>query len=97
VARCRHLGPDLRCSVYAERPHICRTFDDRTCEVNDPVHDSLTFREPHEFLDWLRERRPRVYARIEKGFVPRALVARPAVPRSARAARRRAVARKARV
>jgi Fe-S-cluster containining protein len=96
-ARCRHFGEDLRCSVYAERPHICRTFDDRTCEVNDPVRDSVTFREPDEFLGWLRAARPRVYARIEKGFVPGALRPRaPAAPRTARAARRRAVARRAR-
>ncbi len=95
-ARCRHLGADLRCAIYAERPHICRTFDNRSCEVNDPAHDSLTFREPGEFLEWLRERRPRVYAKIGREFVPRAL--RPvasATPRTARAARRRAVARKA--
>ena len=97
-ARCRNLGPDLRCAVYADRPHICRTFDNRTCEVNDPAHDSLTFREPTEFLDWLRETKPRLYAKIEKGHVPKALRPREeATPRTARAARRRAVARKARI
>jgi Fe-S-cluster containining protein len=96
-ARCRHLGPDLRCGVYVDRPHICRTFDNRTCEVNDPVHDSLTFREPLEFLEWLRETKPRLYAKIEKGHVPKALRPREeATARTARAARRRAVARKAR-
>ena len=97
-ARCRNLGPDLRCAVYVDRPHICRTFDNRTCEVNDPVHDSLTFREPSEFLEWLRDVKPRLHAKIGKGYVPKAL--RPtdeATPRAARAARRRAVARKARV
>jgi Fe-S-cluster containining protein len=97
-ARCRHLGPDLRCGVYDERPHICRTFDNQRCEVNDPAHDSLTFREPAAFLEWLREKRPRVYAGIKKGFVPRALrPGSPATARTARAARRRAVARKARI
>ena len=97
-ARCRNLGPDLRCGVYALRPHICRTFDNRTCEANDPVHDTLTFREPAEFLDWLRERRPHLYAKIEKGFVPRALrPERKATASTARLARRRAVARKARI
>ncbi len=97
-ARCRHLGPDLRCGIYAERPHICRTFDNRSCEVNDPVHDSLSFREPDEFLEWLRERRPRIYEKIGRGFVPRALRPVPAATaRTARAARRRAVARKARI
>ena len=96
-ARCRNLGPDLRCGVYVDRPHICRTFDNRTCEVNDPVHDSLTFREPLEFLEWLRETKPRLYAKIEKGHVPKALRPREgATARTARAARRRAVARKAR-
>lgn len=96
-ARCKNLGPDLRCAVYADRPHICRTFDNRTCEVNDPVTGTLTFREPTEFLGWLRQEKPRLYAKIEKGFVPAALrPAREATPRTARAARRRAVARKAR-
>jgi Fe-S-cluster containining protein len=96
--RCRYLGPDLRCGVYVDRPHICRTFDNRTCEVNDPVHDTLTFREPAEFLGWLRERRPHLYAKIEKGFVPRALrPVRKATASTARIARRRAVARKARI
>ena len=95
--RCRNLGDDLRCGVYLDRPHICRTFDNRTCEANDPVHDTLTFREPAEFLAWLRQTKPRLHAKIEKGFVPKALRRRPgATPRTARAARRRAVAPKAR-
>jgi uncharacterized protein len=97
-ARCRNLGPDLRCGVYAERPHVCRGFDNRTCEVNDPAHGTLTFREPADFLSWLRERKPRLYARIEKGFVPKALRPdRRATASTARAARRRADARKARI
>jgi Fe-S-cluster containining protein len=97
-ARCRNLGPDLRCGVYADRPHICRTFDNRTCEVNDPGHDSITFREPAGFLEWLRDTKPRLYAKVEKGFVPKALRPREeATARTARAARRRAVARKARI
>jgi Fe-S-cluster containining protein len=97
-ARCRNLGADLRCGVYPDRPHICRTFDNRTCEVNDPVQDSLTFRAPDEFLGWLRGRKPRLLAKIEKGYVPRALRPREAAtPRAARAARRRSVPRKGRV
>ena len=96
-ARCRNLGADLRCGIYLDRPHICRTFDNRTCEANDPVHDALTFREPAEFLEWLRETKPRLCAKIERGFVPKALrPRRVATPQTARAARRRAVARKAR-
>lgn len=72
-ARCRNLGDDLLCRVYVDRPHICRSFDNRTCEANDPVRAALTFREPGEFLGWLRANKPRVYAKIESGFVPPAL------------------------
>lgn len=94
-ARCRNLGLDLLCGVYPERPHICRGFDNRTCEVNDHDHPSLTFREPAEFLGWLRKEKPRVYAKIEKDFVPKALRPAGKPARTVRAARRRAVARRA--
>ena len=91
--RCRNLGADLRCGVYAERPHICRGFDNRSCEVNAPSDKALTFRAPAEFLAWLRATRPRLHDRIEAGFVPQPLRARPRA-QSARA--RRAVARQSR-
>jgi Fe-S-cluster containining protein len=71
--RCRNLGHDLLCRVYADRPHICRSFDNRTCDANDPVHRALTFREPAEFLAWLRVNKPTICARIESGYVPPAL------------------------
>jgi hypothetical protein len=98
-ARCRNLGPDNLCGVYLERPHICRGFDNRSCEVNQPAAGAITFREPRAFLDWLRRHRPRVYAKIETSHVPAALRSAepPAEPRAERALRRRAVARKARV
>lgn len=88
--RCRNLGGDLRCAVYADRPHICRGFDNRSCEVNAPAQGDLTFREPAEFLGWLRERRPHLLARVEQGFVPPGLRAKPRLPGSAasRTARR---------
>lgn len=93
--RCRNLGAELRCGIYAERPHICRSFDNRGCEVNDPGHATLTFREPVEFLDWLRSTQPRLHARIAKGFVPELAPTRRAA--AARVARvRGAVACKAR-
>ncbi len=79
--------------VYLERPHICRGFDNRSCEVNQPNERARTFREPRAFLDWLRAHRPRVYAKISETHVPEAL--RPQ-PRAERALGRRAVARKAR-
>lgn len=84
--RCRNLAPDRRCGVYAERPHICRGFDNRGCEVNAPPRGDLTFREPAEFLRWLAERHPRLLARIERRFVPPSLRA-AARPRRAPAAR----------
>ena len=92
--RCRNLGGDRRCGIYAERPHICRGFDNRTCEVNAPAQGDLTFREPAEFLGWLEQKRPRLHARIEQGFVPHALQSKARSPAS-RA--RRAMAGKARI
>jgi Fe-S-cluster containining protein len=68
--RCRNLGEGLLCAVYPERPHICRTFDNRTCEVNSPEGEAITFRDPAQFLEWLKAKRPRVYRQIEKRFVP---------------------------
>jgi thiazole synthase len=65
-ARCRNLGEGNLCSVYANRPHICRAFDSETCEVNAPEGGLITFREPQQFLDYLRRKRPKVYRTIEK-------------------------------
>jgi len=71
--RCRNLAEDLRCGIYAERPHICRSFDNRSCEVNAPNEAALMFRAPAAFLAWLLKTRPRLCARIEQGFVPQKL------------------------
>lgn len=95
-ARCRNLQGDLRCAIYGERPQICRGFDNRDCEVNDPGHGSLTFREPAEFLAWLRQRRPRLLARLEAGFVPTALRSRRAGAGRTEIVRRGTAARRAR-
>ena len=91
--RCRNLRADLLCGVYETRPHICRSFDNRGCDVNAPSPRALTFNEPAEFLDWLQAKRPRLRAKLARGFVPQSLVS-SARPRTTRA--RRAVARKAR-
>ena len=93
-ARCRNLSPDNLCGVYLERPHICRGFDNRSCEVNQPGEDAITFRDPRAFLEWLRESKPRVYAKIEDTHVPASV--RPQPQRAERSVRRRAVARAAR-
>jgi len=95
--RCRNLGEDRRCGIYSDRPHICRGFDNRSCEVNAPSAAALSFHEPAQFLAWLEKKRPRLLARIERGFVPERLQPKPRA-RTARTARAgRAVARKARV
>lgn len=32
-SRCRHLGPDLKCTIYAERPAVCRGYQpDAICQ-----------------------------------------------------------------
>lgn len=69
-SRCRNLGADNRCTIYAERPHICRAHDNRTCEVNDHSCESITFRDPGHFLRWLAEHKPKVYAKIAETHVP---------------------------
>ena len=71
-ARCRHLQDDLLCAVYADRPHICRGFDNTGCEVNAPGGMTI-FREPGEFLEYLKDKRPRVYEAVAKKYLPPAL------------------------
>ena len=92
--RCRNLRADLLCGVYEQRPHICRGFDNRGCDVNAPSDRAITFREPAAFLAWLEARRPRLHAKLAGRFTPERY--RPAVrPLTARA--RRAVARRGRI
>ncbi|HUG52447.1 MAG TPA: YkgJ family cysteine cluster protein [Vicinamibacteria bacterium] len=70
--RCRHLRDDLLCSVYEDRPVICRDFDNTSCEVNAP-EGGRSFEAPQDFLDWLRAERPAVFRRLVARFVPPAL------------------------
>ncbi len=63
--RCRHLGDDLLCGVYENRPHICRAFDAEGCEVNAPGGDRV-FATPQEFLAWLDASRPKVAEQIRR-------------------------------
>jgi len=70
--RCRNLQADLLCGIYEDRPVICRAFDNRTCEVNDP-EGGLEIRTPEEFVAYLRERRPKIFGKIEDKYLPPAL------------------------
>jgi len=65
---CRHLEGRL-CGIYEQRPHICRSFDERSCEVNAPG-GSRSFHTPEEFLAYLKAERPRLYGRLEKRYFP---------------------------
>jgi Fe-S-cluster containining protein len=67
--RCRHLAPDLTCRIYEERPHVCRSFDNETCDVNSKEGEALSFTSPEQFLHWLERKHPKVYRRV----VPRHL------------------------
>ena len=59
--------------VYETRPHICRDFDNTSCEVNCKEGEALTFTTPEDFLAWLRKEKPKVYAAIEKTHLPEQL------------------------
>ncbi|HEY7412984.1 MAG TPA: YkgJ family cysteine cluster protein [Vicinamibacteria bacterium] len=59
ATRCRHLQDDLLCGIYERRPHVCRTFDNTTCEVNS--EGGTSFETPGAFLEWVRRRRPRLF------------------------------------
>jgi uncharacterized protein len=66
---CIHLQPDYRCGVYETRPHICREFSEKDCEVNTG-DDGKTFYTAGEFMEHLAQTRPRVHAVVKKSFAP---------------------------
>jgi Fe-S-cluster containining protein len=67
-ARCSHLGPDRRCRIYARRSHICRAFEETSCEVNSA--GGRTFRTQREFLAYLAEERPALHRRLSRSYGP---------------------------
>lgn len=67
---CRYLTADRRCGVYATRPHICREFSEKECEVNTGDGDGQTFYDATSFMAHLKTAKPRVYALVMKGFAP---------------------------
>lgn len=66
--RCKHLTPQGLCGVYESRPAICKDFDWRECEntVRDEQPDKYLFEEAEDFVEWLRTRRPKSYARFRR-------------------------------
>ncbi len=67
--RCMNLLEDNRCGVYETRPHICREYSEKECEVNTE-DDGQTFYEPATFMAYLAHRRPRLHAKVAAGFAP---------------------------
>ena len=74
--RCRNLQSNLLCAIYADRPHICRDFDNTTCDVNDP-EGGRSIDTPEALLAILKAEYPKVYKKIEERFVPGGLKVKP--------------------
>lgn len=68
-ARCQHLQADNKCRIYEQRPHICRAFDEKNCEIN-VEHAGQTFHTPREFLAYLQEHHRAIYRKLEGRFLP---------------------------
>jgi hypothetical protein len=83
MTRCEHLRDDKLCGIYGSRPPICRDFDNKSCDVNDPA-DGQEFFEPEELLAWLAEAKPRVFKKLSQGYVPEALQPPAPMPKRAR-------------
>ena len=80
MSRCRNLGENGLCQIYAERPQICRDLQATECEFAFGPGDRWLFTNLEEFDRWMAER---VRKRGERAA---------AKVRAARAGRRKAVA-----
>ena len=56
--RCEHLQSNGGCSIYADRPKICRDYDNDWCEVDEPAHKhfELYFKNYAELLGYCKKR-----------------------------------------
>ena len=56
--RCEHLQPDGRCGIYAQRPSICREYENDWCEYDVPAEEGfeLHFRNYQQLLDYCKKR-----------------------------------------
>jgi Fe-S-cluster containining protein len=68
--RCDNLTQTGLCAVYEKRPAICKDFDWRECEQRftpeDGPPDKHAWVSADAFLAWLKERRPRAFARYQE-------------------------------
>jgi Fe-S-cluster containining protein len=66
---CRHLLPDGRCGIYAQRPQICREYSNDDCEFDGPCGKDdyeLFFPDYESLLAYCRKRFKNWDARREK-------------------------------
>jgi uncharacterized protein len=84
--RCRHLASDNKCAIYDSRPHICRTYSEETCEVNAD-DEGMSFYSPDTYLAYLQQRSRRIYAGVQKGYLPKPEHLKPRKPRQPDATR----------
>ncbi len=56
--RCEHIQVDGSCAIYADRPAICREYDNDWCEFDEPAEKSFIhyFRNYQQLLDYCRKR-----------------------------------------
>ena len=94
-ARCKNLGEGNLCVVYLNRPHICRAYDDQSCEVNAPQAGLIEFKDPKHFLEYLSRKRPAIFKVIEKKYVPVEYQKAPAPKEALKAPKAKARARRA--
>jgi len=71
MTRCRNLGDNGLCRIYAERPQICRDLQASECEFALGPGDRWLFTNLEEFDRWMAERarqkRERAAARARVG------------------------------
>ena len=57
--KCKHLGADNRCGIYATRPQICRDYSTDNCEYDDEWCYDRYFETPeqiHEYAEALLQK-----------------------------------------
>ena len=55
---CEHLGDGGACGIYADRPQVCRDYDNDWCEFDAPAeaHFTYHFASYQSLLDYCRKR-----------------------------------------
>ena len=58
IASCEHLGKQGGCTIYEQRPDICRDYENDYCEYDSPAEEGfeLYFKNHAELLKYCRKR-----------------------------------------